>query len=259
MSISRRGLRIIPPEYVGNVMARARQHKRDGTRWSEEEKRSLWPVGERARIRAITSCKILQQRYPSPSDGKRFMESVDYQRREELLGYAKELTGEIVSSWESINPEKPIAVIIFGSVAKGLVKDCHNGDPSNIDLAVIVEIRGQEEMNEFRLQREMLLDAIRDKRHEIQQRILAPCPKVNSIDKNPGNAGVFVQDISKLEKGNYGSARNYISSGAIALHDPARIWARVEEKALQAAAKKFKLDKKSRGGIVFSSAERFAN
>lgn len=234
MSVPKRGIQIIPPEHVRRVMAMAKQHTLEGTRWSDEEKSTLWPQKERARIRAITSCKILRQRYPKLLDGQRFMESVDYERRDQLLGYAKELTEEIVSSWQTINSDEPIAVVLFGSVAKGLVKNCRDGDPSNIDLAVIGKIKDHE--------KDELFDAIRNKRKEIQERILSSCNEIDSPESNPGNAGVFIQDVSKIEKGKYGDARNYISSGAIALHDPSGIWERIEDRALQIAAEKFHLD-----------------
>ncbi|MCL5970090.1 MAG: hypothetical protein M1450_01135, partial [Patescibacteria group bacterium] len=77
----------------------------------------------------MKQCGILAKRYPKPEQGRKFMESVDYERRKELLEKAVHLSESIVASWKEINPDKPIAIILFGSVAKGLVKQTQNPDP----------------------------------------------------------------------------------------------------------------------------------
>lgn len=224
ITLPKRGLRVIAPKHTQRVMALARRHKEESSRFSAEEKETLWPETEKTRLRLIKQCGILAKRYPNPKDGKKFMETVDYQRREELLTKAKDLSTDIVSAWQDINPDKPIAIILFGSVAKGLVKHGENPDPSNIDIAVIGDITQSE--------RERLMDEIRPHRKSVQGWILERVPFVNSSERNPGNAGVMVQNTEKLTKDNYEPTRNYIASGAITLYDPQGIWSDLENQAL---------------------------
>ena len=246
ITLPKRGLRIVAPEHTQRVMELARRHKEEGTRFTPEEKQELWPDTEKARIWLIQQCGTLAKRYPNPEDGERFMESVDYQRRNELMQKAQALSDDIVYSWQTINPDKPIAVILFGSVAKGLVKHTQNPDPSNIDLAVIGDISQDE--------REKLMDEIRPNRKSVQEWILERVPFVNSTEENPGNAGVIIQHTDKLTKDRHEPTRNYIASGAIALHDPERIWSNLETEALFIASeiknKKKRIPKK---GILFSA------
>lgn len=224
ITIPKRGLRVIAPEHTQQVMELARKHKKEGTRFTDEEKATLWPENEKARLYLMKQCGTLARRYPKSEQGKKFMESVDYQRRRELLEKAGHLSESIVLSWSEINPDKPIAVILFGSVAKGLVKHTQNPDPSNIDLAVIGEISAEE--------RERLMDSIRPHRKTVQEWILQRVPFINSSERNPGNAGVIIQNSEKLTKDNFEPAKNYITSGAIALHDPEGIWKELETQAL---------------------------
>lgn len=247
MTIPQRGISVVAPSDVAEVMAGARERKQSGVKLTPEERATLWSDETKARINMMTGCKILEQRYPTPNHGKKFMEQVDFERRDELLGYSLELTDTIVSSWQQINPDKPIAVLLFGSVAKGLVKKADNSDPSNIDMGVIGNITDTE--------RESLLDAIRPKRQEIQRKILGTCPEVDSNEPNPGNAGVLVQSINKVIDSRYGVARGYyISSGAIPLYDPEGIWREIEEKALQTQAEKIRRQRKcgfKKLGVIF--------
>ena len=247
ITLPRRGLRIVAPEHTQRVMELARQHKAEGTRFTPEEKQELWPDTEKTRIRLIQQCSTLARRYPNPEDGEKFMENVDYQRRDELMQKAQVLSDNIVSSWQTISPDKPIAVILFGSVAKGLVKHTQNPDPSNIDIAVIGDISQDE--------REKLMDEIRPHRKNVQDWILGRVPFINSPEKNPGNAGVMVQHIDKLKKDRYEPTRNYISSGAIALHDTEGIWSNLETEALSVASEVISKKKSKRipkKGVVFS-------
>ncbi len=248
ITLPRRGIRVIAPEHTQKVMELARQHKAKGTRFTSEEKQELWPDTEKTRIRLIKQCGTLAKRYPNPEDGEKFMGNVDYQRRDELMQQAQSLSDNIVSSWQTINPNTPIAVVLFGSVAKGLVKHTEHPDPSNIDIAVIGDISQDE--------RERLMDEIRPHRKNVQDWILGRVPFINSPEKNPGNAGVMVQHIDKLKKDRYEPTRNYIASGAIALHDPEGIWSNLEREGLQSA---LEIMNKKRGkripkkGVVFSA------
>lgn len=225
ITIPRRGLRVVAPPHTQSVIELARKHKKEGTRFTDEEKEKLWPESEKARLYLMKQCGTLAKRYPKAEEGKQFMKSVDYQRRDELLEKATNLSKDIVSSWEEINPDKPIAVILFGSVAKGLVKRTENPDPSNIDLAVIGDINSDE--------REKLMDEIRPHRKSVQEWILQRVPFINSSERNPGNAGVIVQNTEKVKKDSFEPAKNYITSGAIVLHDPEGIWKNLEEEALK--------------------------
>jgi predicted nucleotidyltransferase len=247
ITIPKRGLRVIAPEYTQKVMELARKHKEEGTRFTDEEKENLWPNTEKARLFLMKQCGTLARRYPKPEEGRKFMENVDYQRREELLEKARHLSTDIVSSWGKISPDKPIAVILFGSVAKGLVKHTQNPDPSNIDIAVIGDISSEE--------RESLMDEIRPHRKSLQEWILQRVPFINSSDKNPGNAGVIIQNIEKLTKDNLEPAKNYITSGAIALYDPEGIWSNIESQALNNTYERIESKKNKRlpkREIVFS-------
>lgn len=185
---------------------------------------SIWSNHEKARIRLMMNNSIFQRRYPSYEEGRSFMDHVDDQRREELFSYAEEVTEHIVFQWEKINPSKPIAVVLFGSVATGLVKRIDHPNPSNIDLAVIGEFSEEE--------RVQLFTGIREKRDEIQTRVLQRCSKIDSDEKNPGNVGVFIQQTQKLVNDGYKCALEYLSSNATVLYDPENIWKPIEEQAL---------------------------
>lgn len=224
ITLPRLGLRVIAPRHVQAVMERAKRNKESGQRFSPEEKQSLWPITEKARLNIMANCAILRRRYPTRVAGEEFMQNVDYERREELLQAARHLTEGIVGAWKQIDPKEDIAVLLFGSVAKGLVKREDHPDPSNVDLAVIGNIRPD--------QRVLLLDAIRPERERIREEILARVPVLHSKERNPGNAGVMVQHTDKLRNGEYYGARNYIASGAFALYDPTNIWGQMEQEAL---------------------------
>jgi predicted nucleotidyltransferase len=230
ITLPKRGLRVIAPDHTRQVMELAQKHKAEGTRFTDEEKADLWPDTEKARLYLMKQCGTLKRRYPEAGQGRKFMESVDYERRDELMERAKSLSLDIVNSWEQVNPDKPIAVVLFGSVAKGLVKRTENPDPSNIDLAVIGDISREE--------KEKLLDEIRPHRRSVQDWILGKVPFINSEERNPGNAGVIVQSLETVAKDNFEPVKNYITSGAIPLHDPAGIWQETEEKALRSTVER---------------------
>lgn len=215
ITLPKRGIKIVPfPETI-EKMERARRGERVGP-WSEEEK---------LRLKLLTRCGILENRYSTPEEGKEFMKVVDYERRKELLGMACELTDCIIDKWGIINPGKNIAVVLFGSIAKGLVKKSDHSDPSNIDLTVIGMFSPEE--------KELLFNEIRPKRTEIQERILKDCP--NAADRAGlcvGNAGVHIQCPEKLIKNNYSGALEYIKSKATPLYDPSGIWRNLEKEAL---------------------------
>ena len=214
ITIPKRGIRIIPPEETIRKMAAARKGEKVG-KWSEEEK---------VRLNLIINSSIIKKRYPTPQDGKEFMKWVDYERREILYGYAKELSDHIVSKWSEIS-NKGIAIILYGSTTRGLVKNASHPDPSNLDLSVIGEICDEEKLR--------LFDQIRPKRCELQKQILKDCRNIDKkFEGECGNAGVHIMNIDKLKKNNYCVTLEYIKAKAVALHDPENIWKDLESEAI---------------------------
>lgn len=208
------------------------------------------PITEAVRLSRINNCKILKERYPTPEKGIGYMTTVDYQRRNELLQLARNLTSCIVKEWRKIDRHKPIAVILFGSVAKGLVRRGDHPDPSNIDLAVIGEFT--------EVEMESLFNAISTKRREAQQIILSSCPMIVSKEKNPGNAGVHIQSIKNMKSGDYAGAISHINAGGFAIYDSSNIWQKIEEEALIFMAKRA-IDKRGKNKLhntIFKSLKK---
>ncbi len=219
ITIPQRGVRVSPPTEVAVKIAMARNGQRISP-WTEQEKIEL---------QIIIDSHTLKRRYPNRHDGLEFMQHVDYERRNTLLGYAKELSSCIVEKWETIAPEKPIAIVLFGSIARGLVKSPHHPDPSNIDLAVIGDFSEQERLD--------LFDAIRPKRLEMKREILSDCPNFNyNSTECSGNAGVHIQRSEKLIKNNFSLALEYMEGTTISLHDPSGIWEGLQKQAISYVA-----------------------
>lgn len=217
ISIPKRGLKVIPPKETREKMSLARQGVKVEP-FSEEEK---------YRLRKLIGCKILEQRYPTKEKGKAFMVEVDLGWRNELLDKANRLAGKIGTEWDKIAPEIPIAILLYGSAAKGLTKRPNHPDPSNIDLAVLGQISPEE--------RSALYDAIRPARQQIQAEILEKCPYIDSEESNPGNAGVSIQNVAKLTSNYYYGVRMYIQAGAFPLCDRGNIWSNLEQEAISFA------------------------
>lgn len=214
ITLPKRGLRVIPPLETAEKMRQAKTG----------QKVLPFSAEEKYRLRKLIDCSILKQRYPTKQDGERFMNEVDLDWREQLLNMAQELSDTTVKKWRQINDRKDIAVVLYGSVAKGLTKKPGHEDPSNIDLGVIGNF-GESE-------RHALYNAIRPTRIEMQNRILARCSFIDSPEANPGNAGVSIQDLSKLRSNFYYGTRMYISAGAFALYDNSGIWEDIEKEAI---------------------------
>lgn len=204
---------------------------------------------ESERLRQITNDGTLRRRYPDPDEGRDFMDEIDFDRRNKLLGMAQEANHKIIEEWKGINPDKNIAVILFGSVAKGLVKKSDHKDPSNIDMAVIGDITDNES--------ERLFDAIRPYRTAIQEKILSDCDKVESDDTNPGNLGILIQHTDKLTNGHYSGAAAHIMAGAFSLYDPQDIWTEIEQYALEKMAEEQKHKRQHRQTSVIPEWKSF--
>lgn len=215
ITLPRRGLRVFPPAETQEKIARARNGERIEP-FSNEEK---------YRLQRLINCSVLAKRYKSAEAGKRYMEDVDYNWQQELLKKAHWLSKNISAEWQAINPQEHIAILLFGSVAKGLVKRQDHPDPSNIDMVVVGNINPNEKLE--------LLDRIRPARNVIQEEILDHCLNLNSQEANPGNAGVAITNISRLRLNGFSQTRAYITGGAIALHDPLNIWQGLELESIR--------------------------
>ena len=156
------------------------------------------------------------------------MPSVDYNRRDELLHLSQNLSSQIVETWRGINPNKDIAVLLYGSVARGLTKDTQNPSPSDIDLTVIGDFTENE--------RDKLKEKIHPMRDAIRRQIVESCPNVTGeFAEDIRYAGTLVQNIEKLTKERYSAAIHYLGSCITPLYDPSGIWARIEKEALKVA------------------------
>lgn len=225
ITLPRRGVRISAPPQLCEVLASIQARRQRHEPLTAEQRQSLWTPDQKARLNLLLRCKILARRFPTREDGNAFMQNVDPLRREEYLGYVEDMTANIVDAWGRVNPNKDIAVVLFGSVARGLVKDAGHPDPSNIDMTIIGAFTKEE--------KERLFDTIRPKREEIAAKIRASSPNLDySLNPLPGNVGVYVQNRETLAKDGFGEARVYLASGAFALHDPAGIWKDIDAGAV---------------------------
>lgn len=189
------------------------------------------PIPEMASefLGVITRDSILKKRYPKPTDGENFMKSVDYNRRDELLALAQGLCKQIVETWNNINPNKDIAVLLYGSVARGLVKDTYNPNPSDIDLTVIGNFTEYE--------RNKLMYSIHPMRNTVRRQIIESCPNViGEFAEDIRYAGTLVQNREKLTKERYSAAIHYLGSCITPLYDPSGIWVEIERRALEVVA-----------------------
>lgn len=206
----------------------------------------------RARLNMITHDTILANRYPTREHGERFMEQISPQWRDRLFDQAKIVTQTVINSCQSIDQER-IAVILFGSVAKNLVKPPTHPDPSNIDLAVIGFFSKTE--------KDQLLGLVKPVRRAVTEYINAvesreikegesfeekkiivadPVIKCEPVDDSsmPNQSlvgcrvGVFFQTPETVRCNGYDVAREYVTSCAKALHDPYYIWREIEHEAI---------------------------
>lgn len=179
----------------------------------------------------ITRDSILKKRYPNPPNGEELMESVDYSRRGELLNLAREFCNDIVDTWKGINPDKEIAVLLYGSVARGLVKNPNYPQPSDIDLTVIADFSEEE--------RVQLRERIHPMRDAIREQVVKSCPNILGVPpEDIRYAGMMVQNTKKLTKNAFSDAIHYIGSCITPLYDPSRLWVNIESQALQFVANK---------------------
>jgi hypothetical protein len=222
ITLPNRGIQVIAPGETAMNMELARSLPKGGA----ETPRIQWTEREKTRLWLMKNCRILANRLPSKESGKQFMETVDYKRREELLAMAHELSDHIAQTWTQINPDKKIAVILYGSVAKGLVKTPGQSPASDIDLTAIGDFSDSE--------RAQLRARIHSKREEVRDRIVSTA-FVTEGELDIRYAGALVQNVSTLTKNGFSDAINYVKSGASAIYDPSGIWAGIEGQALDYA------------------------
>lgn len=213
---------------------------------------------EKIRLRMILDDAILEGRYPARHQGEEFMDEISPQWRDRLLEEAGTVAEEIKRACWSVGKEE-FAVILFGSVAKNLVKNRIHDDPSNIDLAVIGDFTYAEKLE--------LLDIIRPARQQMTAKIRAAefcrCQGIRcycqqetvrnysqdanaifrdgygDLSENVSTGSlliervcIIVQTPETICSSGYGVVRAYISSAARAVYDPANLWERLENEAL---------------------------
>lgn len=218
ITVPKRGLKIIPPAETAHKMAQARRG----------EVVTPFSLEERVRLRELISAKVLVKRYPTAECGRAFMNNVDYEWGDQLLKLSQAFTTVLVCAWKEIS-DKPMAVVLYGSISRGLVKRPDHADPSNIDLAAIADFTDEE--------KEEFFDKIRPAREIIRGYILSKTPDINP-DSKGGNVGIHLNTIRSLEVSNYSSTINYLQAAAVPLYDPDDIWKRLEDEAIQRAMPK---------------------
>ena len=175
------------------------------------------------RLSLIDNDPILKKRLPQSSDGCKYMDRVDLEWRGQLLKEAKDISLMIRTSVLEVTgfADEDFAIILFGSIAKGLCKSKTDEDPSNIDLSVIGNFSEE--------QKQAIFDSIRPTRDKGRERI-------------GNNIGVFIQTPEKLVNNAYSSVLQFISSCAQPLYDPGGIWHRLEQEALEYSFQKTRRD-----------------
>ncbi|MFA5932839.1 MAG: hypothetical protein WCV81_01075 [Microgenomates group bacterium] len=180
-------------------------------------KNNSLPEEECQRLKILVDDPHMKKRFPTPNSGRQYMYSVDLNWRQYLYAEAQKMTSHIVDEAKRLDLNN-FAVLLFGSVAKGLTRDKYHDDPSNVDLTVIGDFT-ENTRNE-------LFDYIRPYRAQGGERI-------------HNNIGVHIQNLEKLTRNNYNEALTYIGSLARPLHDPSGIWQKIEHDAIEYSRQKF--------------------
>lgn len=168
------------------------------------------------RLYLIENNSILKKRLPQDTDGERYMYRVDLKWRERLLEEVQKIAFVIKKSVKEVTgfSDEDFAIILFGSVARGLCRNSSDEDPSNIDISVIGDFSD--------LDRGEIFERIRPDREKGGERI-------------GNNIGIFLQTKEKLAKDNYSSVIQFIGACGYALHDPGNIWHNIETEALMSS------------------------
>lgn len=175
-------------------------------------------------LRILDEDPILRGRYPAIQDGAAYMKDVCFGWRKRLMSVAGQVSNCIVDEVMGMGKTRTtqtndgdyeladVAILLYGSVAKGLTRYNGHTDPSNIDLTVIGKFSSVE--------RDELFDRIR------------PCRDLWSSEIG-SNVGVHIQTPERLTNGNYWGALNYEASMTRALYDPFDIWKTIRREALE--------------------------
>lgn len=224
-------------------------------KFSSETGNAVLDPMTREQLKNIMNCPILRARYPHVEDGEKFMNSISPQWRDGLLKEAKTMGAAIKTAFWTIG-KKSFATILYGSVAKNLVKSLIHPDPSNVDIVVIGDFDTQEKLE--------IMDLIRPTRQEITTNIKAKemcrCESVmcycyadlaerylrqatTSLRDSDGKIvsysseliermGIILHPTDSLRGNGYGLAREYVASCARPLYDPENIWGEIENEAI---------------------------
>ncbi len=169
------------------------------------------------RLSIIETDPILKKRHAESGEGcnygNNYMSRVNLEWRETLLKEANLMARVIRNSAVELGfADEEFAIILFGSIPRGLSRTRTDEDPSNIDLSLIGNFSDYD--------REAILNRIKPTRDEIGGKI-------------GNNTGVFVQSGDRLKRENYQPVVQFIGACAEPLHDPGGIWQRLEKEALE--------------------------
>jgi hypothetical protein len=232
ISIPRRGLRHALPESVDTKVRDFRVGSflhRDVYR----RVRPQWSSDDLVRFDLILNSSVLAQRFPHPDAGRKLMGVVDYNYRNELFGYSLDMSKIIQNAIYTMPSyfDKYYAILLFGSIPRGLVKRPGYFDPSNIDIAVIGNFNSSE--------RDYIFDHIRQDRHDLQDYMLRQNKMWRMPFEQRCNVGVHIQDQGKITGNSFSTALQYISSCAYPLYDNYHVWSEIESDAIAYYNKKF--------------------
>ncbi len=242
--IPARGVRVeLPPQ----VLAQSKMHEHNIHRCSQTcERPAIVPLSWESKywIIAIQNDRTLRRRYPQEEIGQRFMTQVDHDWRETLYDRALDLTGSIQNAAREIGVQR-FAVVLYGSVARNLVKRPGHPDPSNIDIAVVGSISCQEKDEMYRLirnDREEVTTRIKDEeKNAIEARTEGLAldrvtkAKLGRIDReiDPiGRAGVIIRSVPAVKESDYDLVLWYMAGCGQPLYDHDGLWAQLEHEAM---------------------------
>lgn len=201
---------------------------------------------DKTRVAGIMYDTSLKRRYPTPQDGEEYMDRISPEWRDKLLAKAQIMTEGLIEISRRLGHNR-FAVVLFGSIARKLVKHPHDPDRSNIDLAVIGDFSSQDRetvLNEARPLRQRLNAQIKFEEEscvckDTRCACVAPDfqPKqlkgsVSHGDITIDRVGIIVQSVESVTKDDYSGARNYMGASGRALYDPSGLWMAIEQETL---------------------------
>lgn len=166
------------------------------------------------RLALLDKESILKKRFPNSEIGNDYRNRVDMVWRGALLHEAMYMAYAIKEAVKQVTgfAEEEFAILLFGSIARGLSRSRQDADPSNLDITVIANFTED--------QREQVFYIIRPNRERGRERIR-------------NNIGVCLQTPSKFTNDHYALTLELIGSCAQPLHDPGNLWGQLEQEALE--------------------------